>query len=152
MGATAAVPSGPMLWGGARAGATIDQVAAAIPQVKPLTGQWLEDGSQAGLSAPAQLAGSAAQAVFFFRAKGLSAVMVESHPLVAGHGAENLAQARRIIDMAKSQYGPPKSCVERVELAAVNCVWTTDQIRIALGYHDVGGGSPSLSVLYRAAR
>jgi hypothetical protein len=151
MGATAAVPTGPILWSGVQAGSTIDQVAAAVPQAKPKTGQGLEDGSLAGLAAPAELAGSPAQAVFFFRGKTLSAVMVESQALSAGHGPQNLAEARRIVGLAKSQYGAPHRCLDRPELAALNCVWTTGPVRIAISYHDFGGGSPGLSIIYRAA-
>jgi hypothetical protein len=151
MSATAAVPSGPALWGGAQAGATIDQVAAAIPQAKPQTGLVLEDGSQSGLAAPAELAGSPAEAVFFFRGKALSAVLVENRALASGHGPENLAEARRVLDLAKSQYGAPLRCVDRPELAALNCVWTTGPVRIAISYHDFGGGSPGLSIIYRPA-
>ena len=151
MGAAAVAPTGPILWGGASTGASIDQVAAAIPQAKPANGQVLEDGSQSGLSAPAQLAGAPADAVFFFRGKGLSAVMIESRAVVAGHGPENLAAARRIVALASSQYGPPRRCAERRELAALDCAWLAGPVRVAVAYHDFGGGSPALSVLYRPA-
>jgi hypothetical protein len=151
MGATAAPPTGPNLWNGARAGASIDQVAAAVPEAKPATGQVLEDGSRSGLSAPAELAGAPAEAIFFFRAKALSAVLVERSALQAGHGAENLAEARRVVGLATSQYGPPHRCADRAELAALTCVWTTGPVRVAVSYHDFGGGSPGLSILYRAA-
>jgi hypothetical protein len=140
-----------MLWGGAQAGASIDQVAAAIPQAKPQTGQVLEDGSMSGLAAAATLAGSPAQAIFFFRGKLLSAVMVERQGLAAGQGRDNLAEARRIVDLAKGQYGAPHRCIDRPELAALNCVWTTGPVRIAISYHDLGGGSPGLSIVYRPA-
>jgi hypothetical protein len=151
LGAAPAAPTGPDLWNGAMAGATIDQVAAALPQAKPATGQVLEDGSQSGLSAAAQLAGSPAQALFFFRFKGLSAVMIESQAMKPGHGPENLAEARRIVQLATSQYGAPRRCVDRAALAALNCNWTTGQIKVAVSYHDFGGGSPALSVLYSPA-
>lgn len=151
MGAAAVAPSGPDLWNGALAGASIDQVAAAVPQARPATGQGLENGSQSGLSAPAELAGAPAEALFFFRGKSLSAVMVEARPAPSGQGQENLAEARRIVGLATRQYGPPHRCVERRELAALNCIWTTGPIRVAVSYHDFGGGSPALSVLYRPA-
>ena len=151
MGATVALPTGPNLWNGARAGASIDQVAAAVPQAKPATGQVLEDGSRSGLSAPAELAGAPADAIFFFRGKALSAVLVERSALQAGHGAENLAEARRVVGLATSQYGPPHRCADRAELAALTCIWTTGPVRVAVSYHDFGGGSPGLSILYRAA-
>jgi hypothetical protein len=151
MGAVASVPIGPMLWGGAQAGATIDQVAAAIPQAKPQTGLVLEDGSQSGLAAPAELAGSPAEALFFFRGKALSAVVVENRALVAGHSLENMTEARRVLGLAKTQYGAPHRCIDRPELAALNCVWTTGPVRIAISYHDFGGGSPVLSIIYRPA-
>ncbi|HZC17352.1 MAG TPA: hypothetical protein VE309_11375 [Caulobacteraceae bacterium] len=151
MGAAAAAPSGPDLWNGALAGASIDQVAAATPQAKPATGQVLEDGSQSGLSAPAQLAGSPAEAIFFFQVKSLSAVLVESRAMKSGRGPENLAEARRIVGLATSQYGPPQRCIDRAELAALNCTWTTGSIKVAVSYHDFGGGSPALSVLYSPA-
>jgi hypothetical protein len=151
MGATAAAPAGPDLWNGATAGMNIDQVAAAVPQAKPGAGQVLEDGSQSGLSAPAELAGAPADAIFFFRLKSLSAVLVEKHAMPSGHGAENLAEARRIVALATGQYGAPKSCVDRPELASLDCVWLSGPIKVAISYHDTGGGSPALSVLYRAA-
>lgn len=152
MGATAAAPTGPELWNGVRAGASIDEVAAAAPQAEPSTGQMLEDGSQSGLSAPAKLAGGLAQAVFFFQGKHLSAVLVESCAMTSGQGAANLAEARRIIELARDQYGPPRRCVDRPELAALNCVWASGEIRVSVSYHDFGGGSPALSVLYRPVR
>jgi hypothetical protein len=151
MGATAAAPSGPLLWGGAQAGATIDQVAAAIPQAKPQTGLVLEDGSQSGLAAAATLAGAPAEALFYFRGKALSAVVVENRALAPGHSRENMAAARRILGLAKSQYGAPHRCIDRPELAALNCIWTTGPVRIAISYHDFGGGSPVLSIIYRPA-
>ena len=152
MGAAPAVPSGPDLWNGAKAGMTIDQVDALAPQATPATAQRLEDGSQSGLSAPAELAGAPAEAIFFFRYKGLSAVLVESQAMRSGHGPENLAEAKRIVALATSQYGPPQHCITRSELAALNCVWTAGSIKVAVSYHDFGGGSPALSVLYRLAR
>jgi hypothetical protein len=151
MGATVAAPAGPNLWNGAAAGMTIDQVAAAVPQAKPSTGQVLADGSQSALSAPAELAGAPADAVFFFRLKSLSAVLIEKHAMPSGGGPGNLSEARRIVAVATSQYGAPKSCVDRPELASLNCVWLSGAIKIAFSYHDIGGGSPALSVLYRAA-
>jgi len=150
MGATTIAPAGPNLWNGATAGMTIDQVAAAVPQAKPATGQVLEDGSQSGLSAPAELAGAPADAVFFFRLKSLSAVLIEKHAMPSGHGPANLAEARRIVALATGQYGAPKSCVDRPELTSLDCVWLSGAIKVAVSYHDIGGGSPSLSVLYRA--
>ena len=151
MGATAATPTRPNLWNGAAAGMTIDQVAAVVPQAKAATGQVLEDGSQSGLSAPAELAGAPAEAVFFFRIKGLSAVLVEKHAMSSGHGPENLAEARRIVALATSQYGRPQSCIDRPELADLDCVWLSGGIKVAVSYHDLGGGSPALSILYRPA-
>lgn len=151
LGAAAAAPTGPDLWNGAQAGATIDQVAAATPQAMPATGQILEDGSQSGLSAPAQLAGAPAEAIFFFRFKGLSAVMIESRALKPGRGPENLAEARRIVQLATNQYGAPRRCVDRPQLAALNCSWRAGSIKVAVSYHDFGGGSPALSVLYSPA-
>jgi hypothetical protein len=148
LAAAAPIPSGPELWNGVKAGATIDQVNDATPQAKPVTTQMLEDGSQSGLSAPALLAGSPAEALFFFRFKGLSAVLVESKALKAGHGPENLAEARRIVALATSQYGAPGRCVDRAQLAALNCTWTTSAIKVVVSYHDFGGGSPALTVLY----
>ena len=152
MRAAEAGPSRPNLWNGAEAGMTIDRVAAQVPRATPATGQVLEDGSQSGLSAPAELAGAPAEAIFFFRGKGLSAVMVESHAMQSGRGPENLAEARRIVALAASQYGQARKCIERRELAALNCVWTAGSIKVAVSYHDFGGGSPALSVLYRPAR
>lgn len=152
MGAAAAVPNGANLWNGARAGMTIDQVDAVVAQASPATAQMLEDGSQSGLSAPAELASAPAEAIFFFRNKALSAVLVERHAMASGHGPENLAEAKRIVALATSQYGPPRSCITRGELAALNCVWTAGSIKVAVSYHDFGGGSPALSVLYRLAR
>jgi hypothetical protein len=151
MGATAAPPAGPNLWNGATAGMNIDQVAAAVPQAKASTGQVLEDGSQSGLSAPAELAGAPADAVFFFRLKSLSAVLIEKHAMPSGHGPGNLVEARRIVALATSQYGAPKSCVDRPELTSLDCVWLSGAIKVAVSYHDIGGGSPALSVLYRVA-
>ncbi|HEX4197779.1 MAG TPA: hypothetical protein VHZ26_10085 [Caulobacteraceae bacterium] len=151
IGAAPPAPSGPDLWNGAKAGATIDQVAAVAPQAKPAIGQTLEDGSQSGLTAPAELAGSPAEAFFFFRFKGLSAVLVESRALKSGRGPENLAEARRIVQLATSQYGAPRRCVDRAQLAALNCTWTSGGIKVAVSYHDFGGGSPALSVLYSPA-
>src|ERR1700735_25529 len=112
MGATAAPPAGPNLWNGATAGMNIDQVAAAVPQAKAATGQVLEDGSRSGLSAPAEPAGAAADAISLLRARVLSAVLVERGALQAGHGAENLAEARRVVGLATSQYGPPHRCAD----------------------------------------
>jgi hypothetical protein len=151
IGATAAAPAGPSLWNGVAAGMTIDQVAAAVPQAKPSTGQVLEDRSQSGLSAPAELGGAPADAVFFFRLKSLSAVLIEKRAMPSGRGPGNLVEARRIVALATSQYGAPKSCVDRPELASLNCVWLSGGIKVAVSYHDIGGGSPALSVLYRAA-
>jgi hypothetical protein len=151
MGATAATPTGPNLWNGAVAGMTIDQVAAAVPQAKAATGQVLEDGSQSGLSAPAELAGAPAEAIFFFRFKSLAAVLVEKNAMSSGHGPENLTEARRIVALATSQYGHPQSCVDRPELTDLDCVWLSGGVRVAVSYHDFGGGSPALSILYRPA-
>ena len=151
MGASAAAPIGPNLWNGAAAGMTIDQVAAVVPQAKPAAGQVLEDGSQSGLSAPAELAGAPAEAIFFFHFKTLSAVLVERQALASGHGPENLAEARRIVALATSQYGRPQSCADRPELAGLDCVWQSGAVKVAVSYHDFGGGSPALSILYRTA-
>jgi hypothetical protein len=151
MGAAAAVPSGPELWNGAQAGMTIDQVDAVVAQASPANGQTLEDGSQQGLSAPAKLAGAPADAIFFFRNKGLSAILVESRAMRSGHGPENLAEAKSIVALATSQYGSPRSCIVRSELAALNCIWWAGPIQVAIIYRDFGGGSPALSVLYRPA-
>jgi hypothetical protein len=150
--ANAADTAAPELWGGVVAGMTIDQVATRLPQAKPSTGQLLEDLSQSALSVPAQLDGAPADAYLFFRGNGLSAVLVERHDLSSGRRAENLAEARRIVTAATSQYGPPKRCVERRELAALGCTWTAGALKVSLAYHDVGGGSPALSVLYSVAR
>ncbi len=152
MGAAAPAPSGPDLWNGAAAGMTIDQVAVAVPRAKPATGQLLEDGSQSGLSAPTQLPGGPADAVFFFRGKGLSAVLVERRAMRPGHGSESLAEARRLVAAAAGQYGGPGRCVDRSQIAALACAWTPGAIKVTISYHDFGGGSPALSVLYRPAR
>jgi hypothetical protein len=151
-GAASADPKDLDLWNGATAGMTIDQAVAQFPHPTPSTGQTLEDGSQSGLSNAAQLGGTPADAIFFFRGNGLTAVVVESHAVRSGQSAENLAEVRRIIDAATSQYGRPKRCIERLQLAALTCTWTVDALAITVAYHDVGGGSPVLSARYSRTR
>jgi hypothetical protein len=145
-------PAAVDLWNGAAAGMNIDQVAALFPQAAAATNQTLEDGSQSGLSIPAQLGGSPADAIFFFHYNKLTAVLVESRGVRSAERAANLAEARRIVAAAASQYGPPKRCDERPELAALACVWSVGQLAVAVAYHDFGGGSPALSARYSRTR
>ena len=63
----------------------------------------------------------------------------------------NLADVQRLIAAATAQYGRPGRCVERPRIAAASCTWTIAGLRVAVGYHDFGGASLGLSVVYRAA-
>lgn len=150
-GAASAQTATPDLWNGAEAGMSIDRVATLFPQANPETGQTREDGSQAGLSIPAQLAGSPAEAVFFFHNRNLSAVIVESQSVQPDRSRENLAETRRIIALATSQYGRPRRCIDRPELAALTCDWVVGGMKVAVSYRDVAGRDPGLSVLYGLA-
>ena len=149
--AGAADQAPPDLWNGAVVGMNIDQVDARFPQAVATSGQSLEDGSQAALTVPAELGGAKADAFFFFRGNSLSAILVESHAVHSGRRADNLIEARRIVAAATSQYGPPKRCIDRPGLAALDCVWTLGALKVSVGYHDIGGGSPALSALYTRA-
>ncbi len=140
-----------ILWNGAAAGMSIDQVYALFPKSKPATGETLADGAVEALSLPALMDGAPADALFFFRGRDLDAVVVRQETLEPGQPARNLAETARLIAMANSQYGPPSRCTQRPDIAAVSCRWRSGDLEVGLGYHDFGGGSPALSILYTAA-
>ena len=153
--ASAGVASSPpppvVLWNGAAAGMSVDQVFALFPTAKPMTGQALEDGALEALNLDATVDGAPADAVFFFRGKALDAVLVERRDLQRDRRAQNLAEAARLVSAATAQYGPPGRCIERQNMAAVDCAWRAGGLKVAVAYHDFGGGSPALSILYSAA-
>jgi len=148
----APTPAGVDLWNGATLGMNIDTVQALFPASKVWTGQSIENGALAALRAPARLGDAPAQAVFFFHGRSLAAVIVERDQLAASDRAGNLAEARALAAAATRQYGAPAHCTDRPSLAVFDCVWFSGGVRIALGYHDVGGGSPALSVAYGPVR
>jgi hypothetical protein len=140
-----------VLWNGAAAGMSVDQVYALFGAAKPETGQVLEDGAMEALSVGATVGGAPADALFFFRGKALDAVLVERSGMRRDQRAQNLAEAARLVNAATTQYGRPNRCVERRDVAAIDCAWIADGLKVAVGYHDFGGGSPALGILYRAA-
>ncbi len=148
--AAAAAPAGVELWHGAAAGMNIDQVVAAVPQSVPFTGQSMENGGVAALAAPAELGGAQADAIFFFHARTLSAVLVESRRIDGGRPAY-LAKTAALEAAMTGAYGPPFRCLKRPEIAATACEWRAPGLKIALSYRDVGGGAPLLQVLYAPA-
>ena len=148
--APAPPPPGPELWRGALAGMNIDEVVAAVPSAVPFTGQTMDNGALAGLAAPAELDGSPADAVFFFRGRLLAAVLVESRRLPAR--PDYLAKAAALEAQMTSVYGQPLRCVKRPEIAADNCEWRYGALKVAVSYRDVGGGAPLLQVLYAPVR
>jgi hypothetical protein len=142
-------PQAPVvLWNGAAAGMSVDQVFALFPAAKPTTGQTLEDGALEALSLDATVDGAPADAVFFFRGKALDAVLVERRNLQRDR-QQNLAEATRLVSAATAQYGRPSRCIERRDIATVDCAWRGGDLKVAVAYHDFGGGSPALSILYR---
>jgi hypothetical protein len=140
-----------VLWNGAAAGMSVDQVFALFPAAKPTTGQTLEDGALEALSLDATVDGAPADAVFFFRGKALDAVLVERRNLQRDR-QQNLAEATRLVSAATAQYGRPSRCIERRDIATVDCAWRGGDLKVAVAYHDFGGGSPALSILYRGGR
>jgi hypothetical protein len=140
-----------VLWNGAAVGMSVDQVFALFPTAKPTTGQTLEDGALEALSLDATVDGAPADAVFFFRGKALDAVLVERRNLQRDR-RQNLAEATRLVSAATAQYGRPSRCIERRDIATVDCAWRGGDLKVAVAYHDFGGGSPALSILYRGGR
>jgi len=140
-----------VLWNGAAAGMSIDQVYALFPASKPATGQTLEDGALQALSLDATIDGAPADALFFFRRKALEAVLVERRIVQRDQRPQNLAEAARLVSAASAQYGRPSRCIEQRNVAAVDCAWRVGGLQVAIAYHDFGGGSPALSILYRPA-
>jgi hypothetical protein len=149
-GAAASAP-GVDLWNGAAAGMNVDQVYALFGAAKPETGQMLEDGAAEALSVGASVGGAPADALFFFRGKVLDAVLVERRGLRREQREQNLAEAARLVTAATTQYGRPNRCIERRDVAAIDCAWVASGLKVAVAYHDFGGGSPALAILYRAA-
>ena len=150
--ALAGSPPAAELWNGAAAGMNIDQVFALFPRAEPVTGQTLEDRSVQALALPAKIADTPARALFFFHFRSLDAVVVERQGLRRGEQRRNLAEADRLIALADREYGQPVRCTKRPDIAAVSCLWRANGLEVGLSYHDAGGGSPALSVAYRAAR
>jgi hypothetical protein len=140
-----------VLWNGAAAGMSVDQVYALFPGSTPAAGQTLEDGALEALSLDATIDGAPADVLFFFRGKTLDAVVVERRNVQRDRRAQNLAEAARLVSAATAQYGRPSRCIQRRDIAAVDCAWRARGLNIAVAYHDFGGGSPALSILYRAA-
>ncbi len=151
-GSGAASAPAVVLWNGAAAGMTVDQVYALFAGAKPQTGQVLEDGALEALGVDATVGGAPADALFFFRGKALDAVLVERRDMRRDQRAQNLDEAARLVKAATAQYGAPSRCVDRRGVAAIDCAWTSNGLKVAVAYHDFGGGSPALSILYRAAR
>jgi hypothetical protein len=148
----ARTPDGVDLWHGATLGMDIDQVQARFPESRAWSGQSLENGALAALILPAQLAGAPADAIFFFRGRALASVIVERRDLPRGDRAQNLAEARRLVAQATQAYGRPRNCSDRGDIAVVDCVWFPGDLRVAVGYHDFGGGAPMLGLSYGPAR
>ena len=151
LAATQARAAPVVLWNGAASGMSIDQVYALFPASQPATGQTLEDGAVEALSLPALIDGMPADALFFFRGRDLDAVVVRQEALDRSERSRNLAEAARLVQLASSQYGRPSRCAQRRNIAAVSCRWLAGGLDVGLSYHDFGGGSPALSILYRAA-
>jgi hypothetical protein len=144
-------PAPVVLWNGAAAGMSVDQVFALFPTAKPATGQTLEDGALEALNLDATIDGAPADAVFFFKGRALDAVLVERRDLQRDRRRQNLAEAARLVGAASAQYGRPSRCIERRDIATVDCAWRGGGLRVAVAYHDFGGGSPALSILYRGS-
>jgi hypothetical protein len=149
--AAGGLPAPVDLWNGAQAGMSVDAVYALFSGAQPATGQSLENGAIEALSAPATIDGRAANALFFFRDKVLDAVLVEQRDVQRGQRSQNLAEARELVTFATQRYGAPNRCADWRGVAALSCTWRDDGLAVAVSYHDFGGGSPSLSILYRAA-
>jgi len=150
-GAASAPPAPVVLWNGAAAGMSVDQVYALFPASQAATGQALEDGALEALSLDATIDGAPAIALFFFRGKTLDAVLVERRAMQRDQRMQNLAEAARLVSAASAQYGRPSRCTRRRDIAAVDCAWRDGDLQVAVAYHDFGGGSPALSILHRAA-
>jgi hypothetical protein len=139
------------LWKGARVGMSVDQVYALFDSAQPETGQSLANGAVEALSLQATIAGQPADALFFFRDKALDAVLIEQRNVRRDQRPHNLAEARELVSFATLRYGAPGRCADWRQVAALSCTWRVGGLSVGVSYLDFGGGSPRLSIIYRAS-